>query len=366
MKDFINATINTLRVFHQELKAEYDLVCKDDGSKKPQSGPASSKHVQRPHADCLGVEDMVIDDEDADSESTRADSFLKDIGDPEPMNPDDRTEQNNSGHSKDEAAADGHKGSLQSSAERAYDLMELYELQDPVKFTWNDLRIKDSRKYGSTLTSSQHSPMHTPNTTAIEVLLLGQRNHPPLQDEIDLLQHRPPASTRSTTYSPSVPTPPTQLGVPQLSLNALLSSVFLSTRQDHSHLNPYFMISTDEDPPADIVVDHPSLRHLCLDLMNKALERRLGLFNNYRSALWWCMRCILRAEMARKRALEKGRKLKFAKHRWKYWAVLHNDQKKKLQRSETDNEGESQRTTTLPSGKKIGGAILPIRRVEGG
>ena len=53
LKDFIrgiDATINTLRVFHQELKAEYDLVCKDDGSKEPQSGPASSKHVQRPHA----------------------------------------------------------------------------------------------------------------------------------------------------------------------------------------------------------------------------------------------------------------------------------------------------------------------------
>lgn len=260
---------------------------------------------------------MVIDDEDSNSKSTRADDFLEDIGDPEPMNPDDRTEQNNSGHSKDEGATDEHKGSLQSSAERAYDLMELYELQDPVEFTWNDLRIKDSRKYGSTLTSYQHSPMHTPNTTAIESSSSGAKKSSAFTGRDRPSAASPPRRPPGpTAYSPSVPTPPTQLGVPQLSLNALLSSVFLSTRQDHSHLNPYFMISTDEDPPTDIVVDHPSLRHLCLDLMSKALERRLGLFNNYRSALWWCMRCILRAEMARKRALEKGRKLKFAKHRW--------------------------------------------------
>ena len=123
--------------------------------------------------------------------------------------------------------------------------------------------------------------------------------------------------------------------VPKLTLSDWLCSMPLTTAADHKGLSPYWSQISDDDMPAQITGSHRAIQILCPNFNNDGETiRRLGLFNAYRTAVWWCTRCIVRAVQVQDRAVRGKKKLHHARKRWDFWASYYRDGKRWLDRQD--------------------------------
>ena len=128
--------------------------------------------------------------------------------------------------------------------------------------------------------------------------------------------------------------------IPKLTLSGWLSSIPLTTAADHEGLSPYWSQISDDDMPAQITGTHRAIQILCPNFDNeKETIRRLGLFNAYRTAVWWCTRCIVRAVQVQERAVRGKKKLHHARKRWDFWASYYHDRKIELDRQDAETIG---------------------------
>ena len=312
-----------LNSFHEELKARYSLICRGEGCEEPNDTEEHASIDKNP------TDDDVVIEEVGSNERKDEGLPMQDAKEPTLQTIEVTTEPNADVPVRAQAEDSRQKASSNESDDSSNGSNQVHNHDDSVASS-------DKGRASEDTCSDESICAPLIKLQERKTVMVGE--HEIVMKQSSRLPPRgptPPPKSPDLPYSPPVDPPPAPMspihpGIPGLPLTAWLYSIPSSACADHQNLNPYWTLRQDEKTPTRLTADHPAFQYLEVDFSDPLTLQRIGLFSSCRIALWWCMRCIIRADMVQKRAKAGMKKLKFAKERWEHWEQQYLEARARL------------------------------------